>query len=93
MASLKQKMDPEMHTLLDRLIQIETLAEEILTLKAQHLEFHKKKEANREAMGALRRGEIQSNNKLWMSYGELIVKLPRKNMVSMIEKEQAELAT
>ena len=40
-------------------------------------------------MGALRRGEIQTNNKLWMSYGDLFVKLPRKNLVSIIEGEQA----
>ena len=40
-------------------------------------------------MGAMRRGEIQSDNKLWMTYGDLIIKMPRKNLVSVIEKEHA----
>ena len=42
-------------------------------------------------MGALRRGEIQTNNKLYMSYGDLIIKMPRKNIVNLIETEQATL--
>ena len=82
-----------MQTTLDRLIQIETLAEEILVARQQSIEYNRKKEHNREAMGAMRRGEVQSNNKLWMSYGDLIIKMPRKNCVNLIEKEQAVLIT
>lgn len=77
-----------MQVTLDRLIKIETLAEEILVLRQQNIEYNRKKEHNREAMGAFRRGEVQSNNKLWMSYGDLFIKMPRKNMVSLIEDEQ-----
>ena len=51
------------------------------------MEYNRKKEHNREAMGALRRGEIQTNNKLWMTWGDLFVKMPRKNMVALIEAE------
>ena len=85
---MNKQIDPDMQTTLDRLISIETLAEEILVLRAQNLEYNRKKEHNREAMGAFRRGEVQSNNKLWMTYGDLFVKLPRKNLVSIIENEQ-----
>ena len=42
-------------------------------------------------MGAFRRGEVQTNNKLWMTYGDLFIKLPRKNLVGIIEKEQTTL--
>ena len=42
-------------------------------------------------MGAFRRGEVQTNNKLWMTYGDLFIKMPRKNLVSLIEKEQKTL--
>ena len=80
-----------MQSTLERLIKIETIAEEILVLKQQNIEFNRKKEFNREAIGAMRRGEVQSTNKLWMSYGDLIIKLPRKNVVSIIEAEQATL--
>ena len=80
-----------MQSTLERLIKIETIAEEILVLKQQNIEFNRKKEFNREAIGAMRRGEVQSTNKLCMSYGDLIIKLPRKNVVSIIEAEQATL--
>ena len=57
-------------------------------LRQQNIEYNRKKEHNREAMGAFRRGEVQTNNKLWMTYGDLFIKLPRKNLVSIIENEQ-----
>jgi len=47
-----------MQSTLDRLIQVETLAEEILVLRQQNIEYNRKKEHNREAMGAFRRGEV-----------------------------------
>ena len=86
-----KQIDPDMQVTLDRLIKVEMLAEEILTLQQQNIEYNRKKEHNREAMGAFRRGEIQSNNKLWMTYGDLIIKMPRKNLVSVIETEQTTL--
>ena len=62
------------------------------------VEFDRKRNYNREALGALRRGEVQSNNKLWMTVAtsytaNLFVKMPRKNVVSMIEQEQVRLNT
>lgn len=55
------------------------------------MQLNEKKEANRECLGAFRRGEIQSNNKLWVQVNELSIKLPRKNAVGLIEADQAKL--
>ena len=84
-------MAPEMEETMDRLIKIEKLAEQLSVLQAQNLELNEKKEANRECLGAFRRGEIQTNNKLWVTIGTLQVKLPRKNAVDLIESEQVKL--
>ena len=86
-----RKIDPMMQEALDRLIKIEGLAEEILFTREQHMEYHRKREHNREGLGALRRGEVQTSNKLWMIYGDTFLKLPRKTLLSAIESEQAVL--
>ncbi len=56
------------------------------------MEFDRKRNYNRECLGAFRRGEVQTNNKLWMTIGsggdqQMFVKLPRKNLVQMLEQE------
>jgi len=56
------------------------------------VEFDRKRNYNRECLGAFRRGEVQTNNKLWMTIGsggdqQMFVKLPRKNLVQMLEQE------
>ena len=86
--NLISKLDPEMQLTLDRLIKVETLTEEILVLREQNMEYNRKKEHNREALGAMRRGEVQTNNKLWMTWGDLVIKMPRKNLMNVIEAEQ-----
>ena len=55
------------------------------------MSLNESKEANRECLGAFRRGEIQTNNKLWVTVNDLQLKLPRKNAVAMIEAEQVKL--
>ena len=89
------KIAPEMQETMQRLIKIEILAEELESLRVENLQFNEKKEKNRECLGAFRRGEIQSNSKLWYAMGgdgNMLVKLPLKNAVSMIETEQVKLA-
>ena len=84
------KIAPEMQETMQRLIKIEILAEELESLRVENLQFNEKKEKNRECLGAFRRGEIQSNSKLWYAMGgdgNMLVKLPRKNAVLMIETE------
>jgi hypothetical protein len=86
-----RKLEPEMEVTMARLIKIEKLAEQLTVLQAQNLSLNEKKEANRECLGAFRRGEIQSSNKLWVQCDQLSVKLPRKNAVALIEAEQVKL--
>ena len=84
------KIAPEMQETMKRLIQIETKSEEIEALRVQNLTYNEKKENNRECLGAFRRFEIQSDAKLWYAMGgdgNMMVKLPRKNAVHMIESE------
>lgn len=76
-----------MQATMARLIKIEKLAEQLAVLQAQNISLNERKEANRECLGAFRRSEIQSNNKLWLQVNELSVKLPRKSAVAMIEAE------
>ena len=88
------KIAPEMQETMQRLIKIERIAEEIESLRVQNLTFNEKKEKNRECLGAFRRFEIQSDAKLWYAMGgdgNMLVKLPRKNAVHMIEAEQTKL--
>ena len=88
------KIAPEMQETMQRLIKIERIAEEIESLRVQNLTFNEKKEKNRECLGAFRRFEIQSDAKLWYAMGgdgNMMVKLPRKNAVHMIEAEQTKL--
>ncbi|TNV75213.1 hypothetical protein FGO68_gene7849 [Halteria grandinella] len=84
----------DMQETMSRFAKIERLTEEILTLRQEMVEFDRKRNYNRECLGAFRRGEIQPNNKLWMSFGGMqgiMVKMPRKNLVSMLEGEQVKL--
>ena len=83
-----RKIDPVMQAALDKLIKVEELGEEILLIREQHMEYHRKREHNREGLGALRRGEVQTSNKLWMIHGDTFLKLPRKSLLSAIESEQ-----
>ncbi len=59
----------DMKDTMERLIEIERLADKLSSLRTQNLQFNEKKEANRECLGAFRRGEIQSNPKLWLTFG------------------------
>lgn len=57
-----------------------------MTLRHQLVEYDRKRNHNRECLGAFRRGEIkQQSSKLWISYGEQMLKLPRKSILSIVE--------
>ena len=90
----------DMSDTMTRLTKIERLVEELLCLRQEMVEFDRKRNYNRECLGAFRRGEIQTNSKLWMQFstatgatsgGNLFVKLPRKNLVGILEGEQVRL--
>ena len=97
--SAESLISRDMSDTMKKLAKIERLVEELLILRQEMVEFDRKRNYNRECLGAFRRGEIQTNNKLWMQFststgptaGNLFVKLPRKNLVSMLESEQVRL--
>ena len=71
------------------------MADELETLRVENLQFNERKEKNRECLVAFRRQEIETDkSKLWYTMGSnasLMIKLPRKNAVQVIEAEQAKL--
>ena len=58
-----------MQDTMKRLVKIEKLVESILIMRQEMVEFDRKRNFNREGLGAFRRGEVQTNNKLWMNMG------------------------
>ena len=98
MQNAENLISRDMNDTMKRLVKIELLVEDILTLRQEMVEFDRKRNYNRECLGAFRRGEVQTNSKLWMTIGsgndsQMFVKLPRKNLVSMVEQEQVKLNT
>ena len=93
MQGAEQLISRDMQDTMQKYVKVEVLAEEILFKRQAMIEYDRKRNYNRECLGAFRREEVQSNNKLWMTMGSdsLMVKLPRKSVVGMIEGEQARL--
>ncbi|CDW81721.1 UNKNOWN [Stylonychia lemnae] len=82
----------DMQETMKRLVKIEKLAEEIMNLKQEMIEYDRKRNHNRECLGAFRRGEIkQQSSKLWISYGDNMIRLPRKNLLAIVEGDQVKL--
>ena len=69
--------------------EIEELAEEILTDRAQIIDCDKKRNSNREALRAL--NKTPSGGKEWVCYGNLFMKIPNKQAVDLIENDQNKL--
>ena len=80
-----------MQAAMDRMRRMERIVEDIGGKRAEMVELDRKRQVNRECLGAFRRGEVQSNTKLWMSIGDNMLKLPRKNIIAMVEGEQVSL--
>ena len=66
--------------------EVEELADEIMTDRAQIVDCDKKRNANREALRALRKNP--DNDKEWFCIGNLFVKLSHDTAVSIIEEDQ-----
>eukprot|EP00347_Sterkiella_histriomuscorum_P004239 403361214 len=82
----------EMQETMKRLIKIEKLAEEVINLKQLLIEYDRKRNHNRECLGAFRRGEIkQQSSKLWISYGDNMLRMPRKNILAIVEGDQVKI--
>ena len=57
--SAENIISSDMQETMKRLVKIEKLAEEILNLKQEMVEYDRKRNHNRECLGAFRRGEIK----------------------------------
>jgi hypothetical protein len=64
-------LSQEMQLTLNELIAIEKLAEDIITLRHQQVDYDRQRNYNRECLGAFRRGEIKpvSATKVWLTFG------------------------
>ncbi|CAH3153881.1 unnamed protein product [Porites lobata] len=76
---------------LQRFTELEELAEEIMEDKHQIVELDKKRNANREAMRALKKGDTKSATKSWVCFGNTFMKLPSSNVQEMLQKDQKNL--
>lgn len=81
---------------IDRLQRVERLGEEILTEQQQVVDFDRRRNANREALAALRRLERQgaeaaASAKHWVCTGDFFVKTPHGSTRAMLEADQARL--
>ena len=83
-------MDPLMQSLstelsIKTITEIEELAEEIMTDKAQIIDCDKKRNSNREALRTLK---SSCANKEWFCIGNLFIKVSRNTSVKILEDDQ-----
>ncbi|CAI2383585.1 unnamed protein product [Moneuplotes crassus] len=77
----------ETKKLLESTSRMEELAEEVLNLKQFLIEIDKKRCSNMEGLALFRKMD-SGTNLLWMNFGEMFVRLPRKNVYKMLEEDQ-----
>lgn len=77
------------------LTDIEESAEDILSKKQEIIDLDRKRNSNREAIRALEKdGKSHykgDNSKCWLAMGNSFFRLPNKNAVNMLKKDQQQL--
>jgi len=76
---------------LQKFTELGELAEEIMEDKHQIVELDKKRNANREAMRAVKKGDTNCVTKSWVCIGNLFIKLPNSNVQAMLQQDQKNL--
>eukprot|EP01134_Creolimax_fragrantissima_P003581 CFRG3581T1 len=71
----------------ERQSRVEMVSEEILEAKEQITSFDRRRNTNREALGAFRRNEIRPG-KMWFSVDNLFIKMPQADGKRLIENDQ-----
>ncbi|XP_030831883.1 p53 and DNA damage-regulated protein 1 [Strongylocentrotus purpuratus] len=91
-------MSGDTNFVLTHLGELEALAEEILTEKQQIVDLDRKRNQSREAVRALKnQTEFPSNQKskkevkTWVGFGNTFIKLPAKNVKTMLTEDQKKL--
>ena len=78
--------------LVKSLSEIEELAEEIMADKEQIKNLDQRRNANREALNAMKKCKGEgSSNKSWMCLGGMFIKYPTANISQILLKDQTEL--
>ena len=68
--------------------EIEELAEEILTDRAQIIDYDKKRNGNREAINAIK---DNSSKKQWFCVGNLFIKIPEEQAKQLLVEDQQKI--
>lgn len=68
--------------------EIEELAEEILTDRAQIIDYDKKRNGNREAISAIK---DNSSKKQWFCVGNLFIKIPEEQAKQILVEDQQKI--
>ncbi|KAM9589496.1 p53 and DNA damage-regulated protein 1 isoform 1-T1 [Trichechus inunguis] len=83
-------LSPEAQRVLRYLVEVEELAEEVLSNKRQIVDLDTKRNQNREALRALQR-DLSVSEDVMVCFGSMFIKMPHPQTKEMIEKDQAHL--
>eukprot|EP00128_Syssomonas_multiformis_P004626 Colp12_sorted_trinity150504_noHs@19220 len=80
----------ELDRITKELSKLEILGEDILVEKQQIVDFDRKRNTNREALGSFRRKE-HTDKKAWTWIGSMFIKLPSDATIKLLEEDQKRL--
>eukprot|EP00051_Salpingoeca_urceolata_P014465 m.184158 g.184158 ORF g.184158 m.184158 type:complete len:145 (+) comp18094_c0_seq4:3001-3435(+) len=76
----------------ERFAAAELLAEEIVLDRQQVIDFDRRRNENRTALGEMTRRSLKDADKVWMNLGDLIVKIPKPKAQQLVEQDQTTLS-
>ncbi|KAJ3300621.1 p53 and DNA damage-regulated protein 1 [Borealophlyctis nickersoniae] len=71
--------------------EIERISEDILTEQQLIIDYDRRRNENREALGCFRRGEAGKGKREWFFAGGLFLKLPNETAKHLLEEDQKKL--
>ncbi|XP_012693990.1 p53 and DNA damage-regulated protein 1 [Clupea harengus] len=83
-------MDATAERVLEYLTGVEEAAEDVLSDKQQIVDLDRKRNANREALNALR-NDLSGDGKAKVCLGNMFIKLPKDKTKQILEKDQEQL--
>lgn len=92
---MKMTSEDTQTDIMSLLVEIERMAEEIISKKQEIIDLDRKRNSNREAIRSLEK-EAKSHfkgedSKSWLAMGNSFFRLPNRNAVNMLKKDQQEL--
>ncbi|XP_075419927.1 p53 and DNA damage-regulated protein 1 isoform X3 [Tenrec ecaudatus] len=83
-------LSPEAERVLRYLVEVEELAEEVLSSKRQIVDLDTKRNQNREALRALQQ-DLSLSEDVMVCFGDMFIKMPHPQTKAMIEKALSHL--